>query len=78
MEPIIESRARYQRAMIRWGWLCLGASLVTSLTVAIGLANIEAFSFNGTSGIRTIAGMAVGGCLLSALGYMIEEQQIDD
>jgi hypothetical protein len=71
-------RVPYQRAIILCGWLFLGASIVTSITIAIGLVDIETFSFKGTSGIRTIAAMAVIGCLLSGLGYMNEEQQLDD
>jgi hypothetical protein len=78
LSQISGRRVPYQRAIILCGWLFIGASIVTTVTVAVGLVGMETFSFKGVSGIRTIAGMAVFGCLLSALGYMNEEQQLDD
>jgi hypothetical protein len=53
-------------------------SIITTATVVVGLVGVETFAFKGASGIRTIAGMAIFGCLLSALGYMNEEQQLND
>lgn len=38
-----------------------------------GLFNMQIFSFGLSSGIRVIGTFAIGGCLLSALGYGIQD-----
>ena len=78
LAKIIGMPEKYQRVVIYCGWTILIAAVVISLMVIIGLVNIEIFSFRGTSGLRTIAGIAVSGCMLAALGYMNEEQQLND
>ena len=39
------------------------------LAVLLGINEIEQYSLLGHSGIRTIAAVAVSGCLIAAIGY---------
>jgi Na+/H+-dicarboxylate symporter len=45
-----------------------GLSLILFIGVLIGIFNFEDFDIFGHSGIRTIAAIAVMGCLLAAIG----------
>jgi hypothetical protein len=47
---------------------CAGLLLATT-----GLLPAEAFAVGLSSGIRVIGSLAIAGCLLSAIGYGIEE-----
>ena len=47
---------------------CLGL-----LLAATGVISAQAFAVGISSGIRVIGSLAIAGCLLSAIGYGIEE-----
>ena len=63
----------YRRLLIGIGWSVLVVAAGIFFAVLFGLVAIETFSIEGSSGIRTIAGLAITGCLSAALGYMGEE-----
>jgi hypothetical protein len=43
------------------------------LLAAVGLLPAKAFAIGISSGIRVIGSLAIAGCLLSAIGYGVEE-----
>ena len=43
------------------------------LLAASGLMSAQAFAVGISSGIRVIGSLAIAGCLLSAIGYGVEE-----
>ncbi|MBM3366840.1 MAG: hypothetical protein FJY43_00925 [Betaproteobacteria bacterium] len=43
------------------------------LLAGVGLVDAELFAISISSGIRVIASVAIGGCLLSAIGYGAED-----
>ena len=45
---------------------------VLSLATAAGLFAIDTFEFVGHSGLRSLAGLAVGGCVTAAIGFWDE------
>ena len=47
---------------------CIGLGLATS-----GLIQADAFALGISSGVRVIGSVAIGGCLLSAIGYGVTE-----
>lgn len=49
---------------------CLGLALA-----AIGVIDPELFAIGISSGVRVIGSVAIGGCLLSAIGYGIPDLQ---
>ena len=53
--------------------LCLVVLAVLLFTGSLfGVFDLEPFTFVGHSGLRTLAGIAVAGCLLAAIGYWDE------
>lgn len=44
-------------------------SLISSLLIFAGFLQIDDFEILGHSGIRSVAAIAVMGCLLAAIGY---------
>ena len=59
---------RIQKGMVLSGLFLQGLSLILFIGVLIGFFNFEDFDFFGHSGIRTIAAIAVMGCLSAAIG----------
>ena len=51
------------------GVFLLVLSVLISLSVLIGLFDLNDFEVLGHSGLRSIAALAVFGCLLAAIGY---------
>ncbi len=47
---------------------CIGLGLAAS-----GLIQADAFALGISSGVRVIGSVAIGGCLLSAIGYGVTE-----
>jgi hypothetical protein len=43
------------------------------LLAAAGLIPVHAFAIGISSGVRVIGSLAIAGCLLSAIGYGVEE-----
>ena len=58
-----------QKGLVLSGLFLQGLSLILFIGVLIGFFNFEDFDFFGHSGIRTIAAVAVMGCLLAAIGF---------
>lgn len=64
----------HQLTSLKKGLIFLGAfllvlSVLMSLSVLIGLFDLADFDVLGHSGLRSIAAIAVLGCLLAAVGY---------
>jgi hypothetical protein len=59
---------RMQKGLVLSGLFLQGLSLILFIGVLIGFFNFEDFDFFGHSGIRTIAAIAVMGCLSAAIG----------
>jgi len=57
-----------QKGLVFFGLFLQGLSLILFIGVLIGFFNFEDFDFFGHSGIRTIAAIAVMGCLSAAIG----------
>ena len=55
------------------GWILLISSVILTSTILLGFINVNDFSVRGTSGIRSIAAIAILGCLSAAIGYMKED-----
>ena len=63
-----------QLSSLKKGFVFLGVfllvlSVLMSLSVLIGLSDLNDLEVLGHSGLRTIAAIAVLGCLLAAVGY---------
>ena len=63
----------FGRVLVYSGWVLMLVSLIMTLGTILGLVTIEYFSINGSSVIRSIAAVAIAGCLMAALGFMKEE-----
>lgn len=50
----------------------LALSIVLLISVLIGLFELESLAALGHSGMRSLAGIAVAGCVLAAIGYYDE------
>jgi len=66
-----------QLSNLKKGFVFLGIFLIVfsvliSLFVLIGLLELNYFEVLGHSGLRSIATIAVSGCLLAAVGYYDE------
>jgi len=66
-----------QLSNLKKGFVFLGIFLIVlsvliSLFVLIGLLELNYFEVLGHSGLRSIAAIAVSGCLLAAVGYYDE------
>jgi hypothetical protein len=55
------------------GWALLISSVFVTIGILFGLTDVNQFSVRGTSGLRSIAAIAILGCLSAAIGYMKEE-----
>lgn len=47
-------------------------SVILSIGTLLGVLELESFAVLGHSGIRTLAGIAVAGCMLAAIGSFDE------
>tara|TARA_B100000579_G_scaffold149228_1_gene121109 strand:+ start:3281 stop:3499 length:219 start_codon:yes stop_codon:yes gene_type:complete len=59
----------WQKMVVVVGLLILAISTVIFTGCLLGVLAFDQFSYGGQSGIRTIAGIAISGCLLAAIGY---------
>ena len=59
---------RIQKGLVLSGLFLQGLSLILFIGVLIGFFNFEDLDFFGHSGIRTLAAIAVMGCLSAAIG----------
>lgn len=58
-----------QKGLVIFGVSLLLIALVACIAILSGLIGVETFAIFEQSGIRTVAGIAVGGCLLAAIGF---------
>jgi len=58
-----------KKGFVFLGIFLIALSALISLLVLIGLFDINYFEVLGHSGLRSIAAIAVLGCLLAAVGY---------
>ena len=58
-----------KKGFVFLGLFLLALSVLISLSVLIGLFDLTDLEFLGHSGLRSIAAIAVLGCLLAAIGY---------
>lgn len=64
------SRPRKACALAGMGLLALAILLFAS--TFLGIFALDTFAVLGNSGVRTLAGVAVTGCILSAIGFFEE------
>jgi hypothetical protein len=69
---VTSSRPLY-RVLIVVGNVLTVVGCTGLLLVATGVISAQAISIGLSSGVRVIGSLAVAGCLLSAIGYGIEE-----
>lgn len=65
-------RKSWQSVAIYTGVAMIIASFALSLATAFGFVELETFEFVGHSGLRSLAGLAVGGCVTAAIGFWDE------
>ena len=65
----VEKLSSGRKLMVFLGIGMLGVSVLMSLSVLFGLVELFQYELLGHSGLRTIAAIAVSGCLSAAIGY---------
>ncbi len=65
----VSQLSNLKKGFVFLGILLIALSALISLLVLIGLFDINYFEVLGHSGLRSIAAIAVLGCLLAAVGY---------
>jgi hypothetical protein len=50
----------------------IALSVILSIGTLVGVLELESFAVLGHSGIRTLAGIAVAGCMVAAIGSFDE------
>jgi len=61
-----------RKACVYSGIALLALSAVLLALLLIGIVELDSFELLGHSGIRTLAAIAVAGCLLAAIGFFDE------
>jgi hypothetical protein len=69
----MRSALRVYRVLIVVGNVLTVTGCVGLLLVAAGLVSAQSFAIGISSGVRVIGSVAIAGCLLSAIGYGVEE-----
>jgi len=64
-----EQLQSWQKATVMIRLLTLIMASVSFVGCLGGVLAFEQFSIGGQSGLRTIAGIAISGCLLAAIGF---------
>ena len=59
----------WQKMAVFLGVFILSMAILIFAGCLVGLLAFDQFSVGGQSGLRTIAGIAISGCLLAAIGY---------
>ncbi|MDD9891280.1 MAG: hypothetical protein OXU66_12530 [Gammaproteobacteria bacterium] len=65
----VEQLSKGRKLMVYLGIALIIVAALMSLSVLVGWVEIYRYDLLGHSGLRTIAGVAVAGCLLAAIGY---------
>ena len=64
-----EQLQSWQKALVILGLLILVMASMSFVGCLGGVLAFDQFSIAGQSGLRTIAGVAISGCLLAAIGF---------
>ena len=59
----------WQKIAVLAGLLTLLAASIFFVGCLLGIFAFDQFSVGGQSGLRTIAGVAISGCVLAAIGF---------
>ena len=70
LKRTVFSRLRVASALLGVGLLIVAVTLFAS--TLLGIFELDSFALSGQSGLRTLASLGVGGCLLAAIGYYDE------
>ncbi len=62
-----------QKVLITFGLILILASCLTILMGLLGIFSMDLFAIGFSSGIRTLASVAITGCLVGAIGHWIKE-----
>jgi uncharacterized membrane protein len=62
-----------QKVLITFGLILILASCLLILMGLSGMFSLDLFAIGFSSGIRTLASVAITGCLAGAIGYWIKE-----
>ena len=65
-------RKIWQSVAIYTGIAMIIASSALAVATILGFVELKAFEFVGHSGLRSLAGLAVGGCVTAAIGFWDE------
>ena len=65
----IKELSGWQKAFVVVGYVLMLSSFSLFSVTLLGGLEFEAFSYFGQSGIRSLAGVGVTGCLLAAIGF---------
>lgn len=68
----VRNLTRLRKSFVGVGFACLLVAAVLFVGSLVGLFAIDSLAVFGQSGLRTLAGIAVAGCLLAAIGYWDE------
>jgi len=68
----VSQLSNLKKGLVFLGIFLIVLSVLISLFVLIGLLELNYFEVLGHSGLRSIAAIAVSGCLLAAVGYYDE------
>ena len=61
-----------KKASVYSGFGLLILSIFLAASIVLNIFELESFAILGHSGVRTLAGIAVVGCLLAAIGFFDE------
>jgi|TARA_B110000263_G_scaffold241102_1_gene244981 ABC-type glucose/galactose transport system permease subunit len=67
-----ENLSRTRKACVYLGFGLLTLSSILVVSTLVGIFELNSFAILGHSGVRTLAGIAVAGCLLAAIGFYDE------
>lgn len=67
-----ENLSKSRKACVYMGIGLLALSFALFLSTLIGVSEFETFAVLNQSGLKTLAGIAIGGCLLAAIGFFDE------
>ena len=66
------SLSRMRRVFAFTGMGLLALALLLFASTLLGISSLDSFAVLGNSGVRTLAGIAVAGCILAAIGFFDE------
>ena len=61
-----------KRSCVIFGIGLLNTSILLTASTVLGFFELESFAVLGHSGVRTLAGIAVAGCMLASIGFFDE------